>query len=292
MIATQNIQAYINFLHFKKYLLPATEVLLAKWASLSDTEIRENLNGLYRHWGFNTDTARAYEAEFLAMQQKIEAAPVAAPSQVIPTPVVPPQTAPVAIQPLEDSIVKNSDDRSGSALWYIIIGVIVLLVAGAGIWWYYRQQPSAAAQDQDKQLLQKVEQANLAADRERRLRAQKDSLELQQTLEKERKINDFKANQGKYIQHKINYDYDGTFGGIKNVSVTVSNQSGFKMNEVTVQLQYIKKNGDLYETKKVSVYNIPAQQSRTITAPGSKRGTKMQSRITAIQSDETELPAR
>ena len=216
---------------------------------------------------------------------------MAAPSQPTPTPAVTPQTAPVSTPAYEDNVV-NSNDRSGSALWYIIIGVVVLLVAGTGIWWYYRQQPPAEVQDQDKQLLQKVEQANLAADRERRLREQKDSLQLQQTLQKEQKINDFKANQGKYIQHKINYDYDGTFGGIKNVSVTVSNQSGFKMNEVTVQLQYIKKNGDLYETKKVSVYNIPAQQSRTITAPGSKRGTKMQSRIIAIQSDETELPAR
>lgn len=287
MIATGNIQAYINFLHFKKYLLPATEALLAKWASLSDAEIRENLDGLYGHWGFDANAARAYEAEFLAMQQTT-GAPLATPQ---PQAVAPPK-APLLTPPAYEGNIENSRDRSGNTVWYILTGIVLLLIAAGGIWWYNSHQPLEAAQDKETQLIQKVEQANLAADRERRIREQRDSLQLQQTLEKEQKIYDFKANQGKYIQHKINYDYDGMFGGIKNVSVTVSNQSDFKMNEVTVQLQYIKKNGDLYETKKVSVYNIPARQSRTITAPGSKRGTKMQSRIIGIQSDETELPAR
>jgi hypothetical protein len=172
---------------------------------------------------------------------------------------------------------------------FIGIACILLLAIGLGAWFVIGKND---AHKEKVALDQKTAIADQAADNERHIREEKEKAIQQQALERAAKINDFKANRDNYIKQQVTYTYDGFWGGIKNVALNVSNNSDFKMNEVTVTLYYIKKNGDIFESKKISVFNIPPHDSKVTTAPTSKRGVKVQSKITSVQSDEIDSTGR
>lgn len=276
MITSENIQQYINFLHEKRYRKPATEELLSRWQNLTDFEIIKELHGLYSFWGIDANTAAIYERLFQQSQH--------------PTPIPEPainnnnnnaSEIPPSLPPYEDT----PKSKNSGSFKYLALLLIVLLIGATTIWFYRRASNLSETNDA---LEKKVQQANDSVNQERAMRLQREKEMQRQAKEKEDKIKEVSSNIGKYLTSKATYDFNSTFGGIDNVQVTVSNNSDFKINEVTISLMYIKKNGDLYDTKSVTLSNIAAHQQKTVQGPDSKRGMSMSTKITAFQSDELE----
>jgi Ca2+/Na+ antiporter len=269
MITSENIQQYINFLHEKRYRKPATEDLLARWQNLSDFEIIKELQGLYSFWGIDANTAAIYERMFQQSQQPAPA-------------IIENTTTDTVIAPTLEEAPKEK--KSGTFKYFVFL--IIVLLTGAATIWFYRSANKLS--ETNNELEKKVQQVNDSINKERAVQLQRENELQRQAKEKEDKIKEVSSNIGKYLTSKATYDFNSTFGGIDNVQITVSNNSDFKINEVTISLMYIKKNGDLYDTKSVTLSNIPAHQQKTVQGPDSKRGMSMSTKITAFQSDELE----
>jgi hypothetical protein len=66
MITSQNISAYINYLHQQRLGIPAAQSLLDKWHLLPNHEIQLQLKNLYHHWNLNEQAAKIHEQNFLS----------------------------------------------------------------------------------------------------------------------------------------------------------------------------------------------------------------------------------
>lgn len=97
MINSSNISDYISFLYAKKYNGPAPVELLERWKQVPDSEIRVQLDNLYRYWNLSADEAQGLEGLFL--------------SQVAPTPAA-----------------KYSDNKDINPLIAILLGGAVILI--------------------------------------------------------------------------------------------------------------------------------------------------------------------
>ncbi len=78
----------------------------------------------------------------------------------------------------------------------------------------------------------------------------------------------------------------GSFGGIKNLQLTVSNSSAYKLDRVTVELQYLKPLDEFLKSENIVFNSIPPGSSQTMSIPKSSRGVKVRYRVTRIESDE------
>jgi hypothetical protein len=78
----------------------------------------------------------------------------------------------------------------------------------------------------------------------------------------------------------------GSFGGIKNLELTVNNKSRFALDEVEVQVQYFKPGNELINTETVKIHDIGAGGSKTIAVPKSKRGVKVGLKLSGIKSSD------
>lgn len=266
MISGENIQQYINFLHEKRYAAPADEELLNRWKSLNDFEIIQQLQGLYNFWGIDNMTAAMYERLFIQAQN------IAAPVTEVP------------VAPEYPEAVKTKKRIPPAA---IIAGLIIIFIA-IGIIWFWARTSSLSKTNTDLQ--KKMQQVKDSVSQAEAIRLQQEREAKRQAYEKAQKIKAVKDNIGMFVTQKVTYDYDGFFGGIDNVLVTVSNNSDFNMNAITVQLSYIKKNGELYDTKYLTVRDVAAHSQKMVKGPDSKRGMKVNSKISHVQSDELEPP--
>ena len=80
-----------------------------------------------------------------------------------------------------------------------------------------------------------------------------------------------------------------TFGGISNLDVIVSNNTDYTLDQVTVAIDYIKKNGGIYKTETLTFNNIPAKQNISLSAPNSKRGLAVKLTMQTITALELSL---
>ncbi len=97
------------------------------------------------------------------------------------------------------------------------------------------------------------------------------------------KNRNYRNNWQSYINVKGNYS-SNQFGGIDDVMITVHNDTEYPLNEVGVELQYIKTNHKIFKNEKVTILDIPAHSYKTIAAPKSRRGTRLENRIVSIKS--------
>lgn len=79
-----------------------------------------------------------------------------------------------------------------------------------------------------------------------------------------------------------NIDY--TLGGISAFTVYVSNETTYMLDQVDIYIQYIRKSGEVYQTKTVTVFNVPAGSSASAEAPSSVNGVKVSCMIEKIVS--------
>jgi len=81
----------------------------------------------------------------------------------------------------------------------------------------------------------------------------------------------------------------GTFGGISDLQITVSNRSLYPLDLVVVEVQYIQSNKKIFKTENLYFHNIGAGAALMEEAPKSPRGVKVQCRLALINSKELGL---
>lgn len=81
----------------------------------------------------------------------------------------------------------------------------------------------------------------------------------------------------------------GTFGGISELQVTVSNRSVYPLDLVVVAVDYIQANKKIFKTENLYFRAIGSGAALMLEAPKSNRGIKVQYRITLINSKELGL---
>lgn len=81
----------------------------------------------------------------------------------------------------------------------------------------------------------------------------------------------------------------GTFGGITDLQLTVTNRSVYPLDLVIVEVQYIQANKKVFKTENLYYHSIGAGAALMQEAPKSSRGVRVQYKITAISSKELGL---
>ena len=78
----------------------------------------------------------------------------------------------------------------------------------------------------------------------------------------------------------------GTFGGINDLQLTVTNRSAYPLELVIVEVQYIQANKKVFKKENLYFRDIGAGAALMQEAPKSSRGVKIQYKITSITSKE------
>lgn len=84
---------------------------------------------------------------------------------------------------------------------------------------------------------------------------------------------------------KANQYKTGTFGGIRDLQLTLTNESAYALEKVTVELQYLKLGDEVVKSEFVQFRAVPANGTQTIDIPSSKRGIKVIYKIRNIDPE-------
>lgn len=77
-----------------------------------------------------------------------------------------------------------------------------------------------------------------------------------------------------------------TFGGVKNLELTVSNDSPYDLDNVHVEISYLKNNDKKLKNETIIFSNIRAHTNRTKGIPDNNRGSKVDLKIATINSKQ------
>lgn len=103
------------------------------------------------------------------------------------------------------------------------------------------------------------------------------------------KNRNYRNNIEQYVVANTNrYTYN-ELGGISNLDIIVTNNTEYLLDEVNVNIDYIKDNGGIYKSEIVTLYNIPAKQDKSVSAPESNRGTSVDAKIQTISSKKLHM---
>ena len=103
------------------------------------------------------------------------------------------------------------------------------------------------------------------------------------------KNRNYRNNIEQYVGANTNrYSYS-ELGGISNLDIIVTNNTEYLLDEVNVNVDYIKDNGGIYKSEIVTIYNIPAKQDKSVSAPESDRGTSVEAKIQTISSKKLHM---
>lgn len=89
------------------------------------------------------------------------------------------------------------------------------------------------------------------------------------------------ANTNKYTSNGL--------GGISNLDITLSNNTNYILDEVMVEVEYIKKNGGIFNVEKLVMKNITPNETKSVSAPDSNRGRTVRVSIKSIYSKQLNL---
>jgi hypothetical protein len=76
------------------------------------------------------------------------------------------------------------------------------------------------------------------------------------------------------------------FGGIRNLYLTVTNDSKYELDNVIVELQYLKPSEETLKTENIQFVSIAPNASSTIKVPDTNRGIKVSYKIINIDSKQ------
>jgi hypothetical protein len=94
----------------------------------------------------------------------------------------------------------------------------------------------------------------------------------------------FRNNWQTYLTATTNQYQYREIGGIFNLAVIFTNNTDCVMDEVKVDINYIKENGEIYKTETVAFYNVLPETQQSEQAPDSDRGTSVQLDVSQIYS--------
>lgn len=181
-------------------------------------------------------------------------------------------------------VTEQTEIKKRSSIIPIIIGGLIIIGAIAG-WLIYQNsknndtidslQEKVSSQDQTISTQQQVltNQQNADAEKQRINEANT-----------EKNMN-FRNNWEKYITiQNSEPTIDYTLGGISEFAIEVTNQTTYMLDQVDIYVQYIRKNGELYQTKTVTILNVPPGSMANGIAPASVNGIKINCSIEKIVS--------
>lgn len=170
---------------------------------------------------------------------------------------------------------------------YIIPAIAVIIILT--LWIMYRNQHRLyqktlqanytlvsqmnAMRQKDEQLTQGIRQIQ---------QAQEDAPMLKGTFIDRKKY--FRQNWKNYIHVSLNNYNTGLLGGVKNIKMIATNDTEFPLDNVVVLLQYFRSNGKLFKTEKITLDNIKAKSSKSVSAPDSRRGMSLKLKLERITS--------
>ncbi len=93
-------------------------------------------------------------------------------------------------------------------------------------------------------------------------------------------------NWRNYISATVMDFTTGDLGGITNGYINVENNTPFMVDEIVVQIDYIKAAGGIYKTEYVSVSQLKAVSSENVSFPNSDRGTSVVANIISVKANE------
>jgi hypothetical protein len=141
----------------------------------------------------------------------------------------------------------------------------------------YNYQPSAQATYTENTNEQ-------ATNRNRELQeaGRKAAEEIANTFEKSKKADYLRVHAHQLIPIKPNFTRI-FLGGLKNVFITVTNNSEYKIDEVVCQIEYVLQSGDIYKRLERTIYNLNPGQQQVILLPNSDRGTDVTTNLYNIK---------
>ncbi len=77
----------------------------------------------------------------------------------------------------------------------------------------------------------------------------------------------------------------GSFGGIRNLEMTLKNDSEYPLDKVTVEIAYLNPEGNMVNAEKIFFKSLKPGEETTIPVQKSKRGVKISYKITTIESN-------
>src|SRR5665213_373288 len=82
-------------------------------------------------------------------------------------------------------------------------------------------------------------------------------------------------------------DYNvGLLGGIRNLKMTLQNDSRYTLDKVTVEVKYLNQNGKIISTEQLYFQNVQAGNAASLEVNKSKRGVKVDYQVTNIECKE------
>jgi hypothetical protein len=171
---------------------------------------------------------------------------------------------------------QNFPPKKKKTLQYILIGIGVLAVLFFGLV-IYASTNSEPTYDERGEFIssERIDNQDL----------EKDRINAELTNKNRR----YRNNIEQYVGASTNqYSYN-EFGGISNLDIIVTNNTEYLLNEVNVAVDYIKDNGGIYKTEIVTIYNIPAKQDKSASAPESDRGTSVNAKVQSISSKKLHM---
>ena len=103
------------------------------------------------------------------------------------------------------------------------------------------------------------------------------------------KNREIRSNITDYVNVVTNTYSVDALGGITNLDVVIQNSTLFLLDEVFVEVTYIKENGNAFKIELVTLYNIPAKQDKSASAPDSERGLSVEVKVIGIRSKKLKL---
>lgn len=182
--------------------------------------------------------------------------------RAIPPPFIPQQASPPPIQNTPKSSYdlsqKKEEGSSFTKRLLSLLGVIVLALLAFYIFNQLKQNDQSRTEQAIKSFAEK------------------------QKLQIRSRISDY------VTVNRSSYNY-ALIGGIKNLSIIVTNNTGYMVDNVRVKVSYIKADGSLWRDIYLDFSYIPANNNQTIRMPDTDRGISVSYEIVKIKSTELEL---
>ncbi|MBD0332857.1 MAG: hypothetical protein ICV66_09385 [Chitinophagaceae bacterium] len=106
---------------------------------------------------------------------------------------------------------------------------------------------------------------------------------VQTATPKPKKVDLYKLVTIKSSDYKV-----GVFGGINDLALTVINRSSYNLDKVSVELEYVKPNGETVQKQILEFSSVTAKSAKTISVPPNRRGVKIRYHIKTISSHQKE----
>lgn len=184
---------------------------------------------------------------------------------VIPPPLKTPQTPP------KQNVWIDQDLKNKKSILYVIIGIVAIAI-----------------------LVWIISSINENSNKVKEIEYEKNSEEFENKINDENKLANEKALTAKNMNYRNNWEsfisshnseyLYSEIGGISSLNVNVENNTDYILDEVSIIVNYIKKNGGTYKTEEVIIYNVPAHSIKSQAAPDSERGTSVSTEISSIIS--------